>query len=283
MFHQALTSSQKTLDSYYDRLRKSQIEVARLKAALTTIAALSRKPKNRSKKKDENDDLIREVLPIDVDKLATMIHEAAKMSAQLYVLFWTYFTTDMLMGHKKPKVAWDDVQVRFATRESQKSALIAELFECVPPVFHDYLTLKKKPFSQLVSEPLWPSCNEGLLTLRLLFFLPSSFTMRVKHDQTQYPEHDLWQLSCSKTSALSLTPNALILWRKGNGQGKWRTSKSTSSTRSFSSGPLTGPWSPHSSTCSASTQARKNSSAGARSCIRNTVMTYHLGYSRTTH
>jgi hypothetical protein len=137
-----------TIDEYYDQLCKSKVEVAQLKAALTTIAAMHRR--QRSKKNTEEDDVIDNTIPPDVNSIATALVEQAKKAAQIYVLCWCYFTSDSLMGHRKPRVRWDDVDVCFATEKSKKEGYIAELFKCVPLRYHDYLILKRKPFPQLV-------------------------------------------------------------------------------------------------------------------------------------
>ncbi|KAH6880556.1 hypothetical protein BKA70DRAFT_1447133 [Coprinopsis sp. MPI-PUGE-AT-0042] len=147
LMKRALKDAQITVNNYYNEIQRLKGEVSHLKAALTTVAAISRR--QRSKKKNEEDDVIREVLPTDVDDLAAAILEQSKRSAQIYVLFWCYFTSDSLMGHCKPRIAWENVEERFASDKSRKQGYIAELFECVPELYHDYVTLKRKPFPQL--------------------------------------------------------------------------------------------------------------------------------------
>ncbi|KAH6895078.1 hypothetical protein BKA70DRAFT_1570479 [Coprinopsis sp. MPI-PUGE-AT-0042] len=129
LMKKALDDAQMTIDDYFTQLNKSK--------------------RQRSKRTTDEDNVIDEVIPPQVNSLAIAIVEQAKKSAQIYVLCWCYFTSDSLMGHPKPRTAWDDVEVRFATDKSKSQGYVAELFECVPTGYHEYLTRKRKPFPQL--------------------------------------------------------------------------------------------------------------------------------------
>ena len=177
---QALDNAQVKIDELDRALSQKDVEIAHLKSGLTTIAAMLRKPKQRSKKNNDDEDLLDEVLPTDVQELAVAIHNAAKHAAHIHVLFWTYFTSEKYLGHKRPAMAHNDVGRRWISLKSRLDGLIAEYFESVPELFHDYLVLKKKPFWTLVSHN-----TLDLLVLCSFFCMPSALAIcgsdTVKH------------------------------------------------------------------------------------------------------
>lgn len=125
-----------------------------LQRYVVILAASKRKKRRRARAadndSDDEDEEYAGMVPANLLDRAIAIRTGAQKAAHTYVVFWNCSTPRSLTGSPKPSFEWDDVDKRFESEETARRALTAELYQCTPSKFHEFIRFDRDPFCSLV-------------------------------------------------------------------------------------------------------------------------------------